>query len=129
MSNSRKLEDLDRLAEMFKALSCPQRLRIFLKLTEFCGPTGRCSPTVEGARRCVGDLGRDLGLAASTVSHHLKELRQAGLMHVERCGQRIECWLSQDAVRLLAQFLADAGNVECCGRHDTAGTGGTDDGK
>ena len=55
--------------------------------------------------RCVGDLGADLGLAPSTVSHHLKELRRAGLMEVERRGQRIECWVSEDTLKLLASFL------------------------
>ena len=74
---------------MLKALSHPQRLRMFLKLEEYCGPTS-CAASAEGMARCVGDLGANLGLAASTVSHHLKELRQAGLIQVERRGKRDE---------------------------------------
>jgi len=97
--------DIDRLADAFRALSNPQRLRILLKLADCCGPRGRCGARDGGMTRCVGDLGADLGLAPSTVSHHLKELRQAGLMEVERRGQRIECWVSEDTLKLLASFL------------------------
>lgn len=57
----------------------------------------------------MGELGADLGLAASTVSHHVKELRLAGLLEMERRGQRIECWINEDAVRLLAEFIGSAG--------------------
>jgi ArsR family transcriptional regulator len=63
---------------------------------------------VEGLRCCVGDLGKDLGLAASTVSHHIKELRNSGLMQVERKGQRIECRMSGDTMKLLTSFFESA---------------------
>jgi len=90
---------------MFKALAHPQRLRIFLKLAACCGP-GSCGElTPQSMRRCVGELGGNLGLAASTVSHHLKALRHAGLMHMERRGQRIECWISRETLELLAAFF------------------------
>lgn len=92
---------------MFKALSNPQRLRIFLKLTKVCSPIGCCDANPEGIRRCVGDLGEDLGLADSTISHHIKELRQAGLLNVQRCGQKVECWISDDALKLLNAFVCD----------------------
>lgn len=88
---------------MFKALSHPLRLRIFLELVSGCGPEGCCSG--EAVRHSVGELGRDLALAPSTVSHHLKELRQAGLMKVERCGQKIECWTGEEALALLGGFF------------------------
>ena len=120
---------------MFKALSNPHRLRIFLELATNCVSGRCCEASVAGMRRCAGDLGADLGLAASTVSHHLKELRRAGLMHVERRGQKIECWISDDTLRLLATFFTDAGaetaGAEAAGADiaaaDTAGAeaGGT----
>jgi ArsR family transcriptional regulator len=99
--------DVEQLAAKFKALSNPQRLRIFLRLATCCLP-GCCASKPASIRRCVGDLGADLDLAASTVSHHLKELRLAGLMHVERHGKNIECWISQDSVRALAAFFGNA---------------------
>ena len=123
MSNYRK-DDTERLAGMLKALSSPQRLHLFMKLTHCCEPEGCCTTTAEGIRQCVGDLARDMDLAASTVSHHLKELRQAGVMNMERCGQRIECWISEDAMRLLAEFFAGAMEAAACSK----ASGKVDDG-
>ena len=97
---------------MFKALSNPQRLKIFIKLAKCCAPVDCCIVDESGAQRCVGDLGGDLGLAASTVSHHIKELRLAGLVNIQRKGQKIECWTSRDILLQLAGFFAeeDEGN-------------------
>jgi ArsR family transcriptional regulator len=84
VSNIRR-HDPDRLAGMFKALSNPQRLRMFVRLAVSCAPRGKRLTAGEPASYCCAtDAGADLGLAASTVSHHLKELRQAGLVQVER---------------------------------------------
>jgi len=115
MSKNRN-EDVERFAEIFKALSCPQRLRIFLRLMQSCVAAGGCGPGHGGMSRCVSSLGGDLGLAASTVSHHLKELRRAGLMQVQRRGQKVECWVSEDTLRLLAAFFCGPGNgAAVCG--------------
>ena len=56
-------------------------------------------------RGCVGDLGRDLGIGASTVSHHIKELYQAGLIQTERRGQHVECWIVPETLEMLAEFF------------------------
>ena len=104
MSNYRSM-DIDRLAAVFKALSNPHRLRIFVELATGCASGRSCEASARGIRRCVGDLGENLDLAASTVSHHLKELRRAGVMSVERRGQRIECWISEETLNALAMFF------------------------
>lgn len=101
--------DIRDLAVLFRALSNAQRLQIFLRLAASCDASCCCDASAAGIRRCVGDLGAGLGLAASTVSHHIKELRRAGLVEVERKGQKIECWVSEEAVRLLAGFFEPAG--------------------
>jgi ArsR family transcriptional regulator len=103
-----RTDEIEQLAKMFKALSNPHRLRIFLSLVSSCSAEVGCQATKEAIRSCVGDLGKDLGLAASTVSHHLKELRQVGLMKVERQGQKVECWISEEKIRELADFFDDA---------------------
>jgi ArsR family transcriptional regulator, arsenate/arsenite/antimonite-responsive transcriptional repressor len=98
-------DEVERLAAAFAALSNPQRLRMFIRLASTC-----CAP--EGAsqgaagRCCASEVGAGLELAASTASHHLKELRQAGLMHVERHGRRIDCWASEETLQRLASFLS-----------------------
>ncbi len=114
-------------AEMFKALSNPHRVAIFQRLVSCCVPGTRCSPGKcssdecgsecssdgccgdctpdECGSECVGDLGKDLGIAPSTVSHHIKELRQAGLIHVERRGQKVECWIEPSTLDSLSGFF------------------------
>lgn len=90
-------------AQMFKALANPHRLRLFLRLADCCD--GVCAGTEAEMRRCVGDLGADLGIAPSTLSHHLKELRRAGLIRMERNGQRVECWTEPGLAAGVAGFL------------------------
>ncbi len=90
---------------MFRALANPHRLGIFLDLASCCRPGEACAPD---ARSCVGELGGDLGLAPSTVSHHLKELRHAGLVHMKRSGQTVECWVEPETLELLSQFFRKA---------------------
>ena len=104
MSNYRKY-DLEKMAGMFKALSNPNRLRIFLRLISCCVP-GTIHSIDEGESTYVGDLGRDLGIVPSTVSHHIKELRRAGLIQMERRGQKIECWVDPEVIKDLAGFFS-----------------------
>lgn len=118
MSNS-KTFDIEQTADRLRALSNPNRLQIFVQLTQSCEPGASCSADEEGMRRCVGELGQDLGLAPSTVSHHIKELRQAGLIRVERRGQNIHCWVDADVIRSLADFFQASSNA-CSGSGEAA---------
>ena len=68
-------------AQIFAALSDPVRLRLF-DLVRRAGSTGICS--------C--DLTEPLGRSQPTVSHHLKVLREAGLVDSRRDGTWI--WYS-----------------------------------
>jgi ArsR family transcriptional regulator len=102
-------KNIQEFAEMFKALSNPNRLKIFLRLVSCC-PSG--TPTSisrnlesEGCA-CVGELGQDLGIVPSTISHHIKELRRAGLIRMERRGQKIECWIDPETIAALQGFFS-----------------------
>jgi ArsR family transcriptional regulator len=103
MSNFRDT-DPAALAEAFKALSNPHRLRIFQQLMQCCTPGTVCSADV-AAKHCVGDLGNGLNIAASTLSHHIKELSRAGLIRMERRGQHVDCWVEPEAVEKLNRFF------------------------
>jgi ArsR family transcriptional regulator len=103
MSNNEK-ENLKRFADIFKALSNPHRLRIFMKLATCCVPGTICE--VEPASSAyVGELAQDLDIVPSTVSHHIKELRQAGLLRMRRQGQKIECWVDPEVYNDLVKFF------------------------
>ena len=103
--------DLERYAEAFKAISNPNRLAIFLHLVSCCPPGTSCSFDEE-KKKCVGDLGRGLNIVQSTISHHIKELRMAGLIHVEKKGRYTECWVDGETVRLLADLLTGRFSIE-----------------
>ena len=81
--------DLGRFADIFKALSNPNRLRILLELARCPEGSDDFSTTPEQMENCQQEFARILGLAPSTVSHHFKELRNAGLVEVTRQGKSI----------------------------------------
>jgi ArsR family transcriptional regulator len=105
MSNHRN-NDLARLAPIFSALGSPHRLSIFTQLASCCAPGTKSAVGSNEVCTCVGELGKRLGIAPSTVSHHVKELRQAGLIRTERQGQTILCWVDPEVIRDLAGFFA-----------------------
>jgi ArsR family transcriptional regulator len=114
-------------AAMFKALGEPTRLRIFEFLRSCCCPVSvddsgdirpASGPTVgEVCCRITGDE-----RITSTISEHLKELRIAGLITVERRGKNMVCGVNEDAVSSLGKYLldnsSDSSNNNCCGDKD-----------
>ncbi|MGH2611207.1 MAG: ArsR/SmtB family transcription factor [Tepidiformaceae bacterium] len=111
MSNPRTIEPL-RLADQFRALGNVHRLEIFLFLASNCAPN--TMTTDDRITACVGDLASLLTIAPSTVSHHLKELRQAGLIRMDRRGQSVECWVDTETVRELASFFQEVCSAPGC---------------
>jgi len=103
MSNYQNI-NLNQLSETFKALSNPNRLQIFLRLLNCCAPGTACSTdAINGF--CVGELGEELTIAPSTLSHHIKELQRAGLINTQRKGQNVECFIDVDTVKLVRKIF------------------------
>jgi ArsR family transcriptional regulator len=75
------------LAKGFSALGDPVRLRVLSMLA--AAPTGEI---------CVCDFVEPLGKTQGTVSHHLRILSEAGLVHGDRRGKWV--WYSLDRFRL-----------------------------
>jgi len=71
---------------------------------ESCCVGGVCC-TSENLALCIDKLAEELGLAKSTVSHHLKELREAGLIAVERSGKFNDFRIEGGALSALAVFI------------------------
>lgn len=101
-----QIDDASKYATMFKALSNPHRLNVFMRLASSCCLEGEVCSSGDQICECVGVLGKDLGIAPSTVSHHLKELHRSGLIEMKRHGQRIECWVDPEVLEALAGFFA-----------------------
>ncbi|MFJ5234416.1 ArsR/SmtB family transcription factor [Kitasatospora sp. NPDC088391] len=85
--------DAARTAAMFKALGDPVRLRLFSKVASH-----------PGGEACVCDI-QDVGVSQPTVSHHLKKLREAGLLSSERRGTWVYYRVEPAALAGLARLL------------------------
>ena len=89
-------EQTSALAEMFRLMGDPSRLRILLS----------CLP----APRAVGDIARATGLPQSLVSHHLRLLRTGHILRAERHGREVHYSVADEHVATtLAAMLAHAG--------------------
>jgi len=80
---------LRRAVSIFKALADENRLALLLMLDHECAQG--CEPKGARAQRTLADAGRRLGITKPTISHHLKQLRQAGLIACTRSGRRVQC--------------------------------------
>lgn len=89
------------LARIFKALSDPTRLAIF-ELVRDC-KAGGC--TEDEAADSLSKIANRFDLALSTVSHHVKELRRAGVIHCEKRGRTLVCWPDPDVLKEVEAFL------------------------
>ena len=95
----------DKLAGIFKALSNPHRLQIYDILTHCCQPGTECN-TGLFSQLCVSELDSQLDIAASTLSHHLKELHNAGLIDMRREGKQVFCSVNTETMKLLSTTFA-----------------------
>lgn len=100
--------DQIRLANYFKALSSPQRLKLFLLIYNWSGDyeleadkKGCCCPGVEKAFTKVCEC---LSLSRSTISHHFKVLESAGLINCVQEGQKRICTINPKAIELIKCF-------------------------
>jgi DNA-binding transcriptional ArsR family regulator len=96
-----KAEEIARYADMMSAMGAEPRLRI-MRLLLSALPGGMV----------VGEIQRELGIAASTLSHHLEKLRVEGLVAMRRERQYLRYTADAGAMRALLSFLYE----ECCAR-------------
>jgi DNA-binding transcriptional ArsR family regulator len=94
------LEDL-LSPQLFKALSDPRRLQLFVRLAG------------EGCACTVGQLADGSGVDLSVVSRHLAVLRDAGVITCEKRGKEVWCTVRSGEVAGILRDLADALDA-CC---------------
>ena len=89
-------------ADRFAALGSEPRLRI-VQLLLTCHPRGMI----------VGQIQAELGIANSTLSHHLEKLKHEELVRVTREGTALRYWANAEAFQQMINFLM----AECCSRN------------
>ncbi|MFF5015366.1 ArsR/SmtB family transcription factor [Streptomyces sp. NPDC001165] len=89
------------LAKIFKALGDPVRLRLLSMIASRAG-----------GEVCVCDLTPAFDLSQPTISHHLKLLRQAGLIDCERRGTWVYYWVLPPTLDRLSAFLTTPQTAE-----------------
>jgi ArsR family transcriptional regulator, arsenate/arsenite/antimonite-responsive transcriptional repressor len=83
-----------RIARMFVALGDPHRQRILLMFER-------------GERLNVGQIVAASTLSRTAVSHHLRVLREAGVLQREKIGKEVYFWPDADAVRTALDAVRD----------------------
>jgi ArsR family transcriptional regulator, arsenate/arsenite/antimonite-responsive transcriptional repressor len=109
-------EDAGQLAGVFKALGDPVRLRLLSLIASHAG-----------GEACVCDLTGEFDVSQPTISHHLKVLREAGLLTSQRRGTWVYYRVEPQALAALAQLLETpaepAGPVDLPAPHQRGGVG------
>ncbi|HSM48782.1 MAG TPA: metalloregulator ArsR/SmtB family transcription factor [Draconibacterium sp.] len=95
-------KELTEIADIFKALSHPARLRILQFLSE--------------TKTCItGDISDELPLGRTTVNQHLKELKDLGLIKGETEGVKVNYCLNETTIRKVESQLSDfLANLKTC---------------
>ncbi len=97
-----RVEDFCAIAEVFKQLGDPTRVRIFWTLCH--------------CEECVIDLAAMLALSSPAVSHHLRQLRSSGLIVSRRAGKEVYYRAAQtEQSQLLHLMLEQVMKITCPG--------------
>jgi len=99
--------DESRVAEAFKALADPTRVKILSLLKakgrSCCELITRGEPGL-----CACDIEEAVGLSQAAVSHHMGLLRRAGLVEAEKRGRWVYYRRNEAAIGRLADVIAKA---------------------
>jgi DNA-binding transcriptional ArsR family regulator len=102
MLKKQNLEQITRYADMFSAMGTESRLRI-MQLLLSAHPDGLV----------VGEIGNELEIPSSTLSHHLEKLKNEDLVKVRREGTFLWYSANIEVLQELLGFLY----AECCTRN------------
>jgi ArsR family transcriptional regulator len=91
-------ESAECFANLFKTLSDPARLRLLSLIASY-----------QPGETCVCDLVNAFSLSQPTISHHLRILREAGLVESQRRGIWVYYRVTDEAAARLSALLEAAG--------------------
>jgi ArsR family transcriptional regulator len=104
-----KKKNIEEMAQYFKALSNPQRLKLFLMVNDWMDES-EVKPKIkscccEGVEKAFTKVCEKISLSRSTISHHFNVLENAGLISCIRDGQKYICNINQKAIRAIKNFV------------------------
>jgi len=101
----------EQLVKIFKALANENRLKLLEAIRNYqtqypCCPEGCGSLEAEGDKICCVDkIGEQFDMAQSTISQHLKELHNAGLLERNKRAQWVYYTINPDVLAELSEYL------------------------
>jgi ArsR family transcriptional regulator len=93
--------ELSQAVKIFKALSCDQRFTLLQLLRKWNGFDSCC----DGILKAFTRASEELKISKSTLSHHFKELENAGLIVCERNGQAMSCCVNEKLLKEVQEYL------------------------
>lgn len=101
MAEKKYCEETEKLARIAKALAHPARIAI----VQFLAKQDSCY---------FGDIHEELPIAKATVSQHLKELKDAGLIQGEIEAPKVKYCIDRENWKLAKTLFKDFFNMELC---------------
>ncbi|MDP4092664.1 MAG: metalloregulator ArsR/SmtB family transcription factor [Bacillota bacterium] len=92
--------DIKKYTKIFKALSNENRLEIYLKIVE------KQEASFDTGDECfINEIAGCFKIGAPTISHHIKELSNAGLIFTEKKGKYLICKVNEGVVDQVSKLL------------------------
>ncbi len=92
-----------KMAHVFRALSSEQRLNLFRMIYYWqkTMPKSECCGVQKAFTRACDCM----DLSRSTISHHLKELQNSGLIICEKKGQTLVCTINHELIKEIKEYF------------------------
>ncbi len=100
--------ELTKITKIFKALSNEKRLQLFKNIYEWQTLEMKPEETLnccDGIQKTFTKACGCMDLSRSTISHHLKELQNSGLITCIREGQTLKCRVNEETLEVIKNFM------------------------
>ena len=107
--------EIERVVSALSALAQETRLKVFRELVKEHSPNASCGGSSDASESpgglAAGELAKRLGVGASSLSFHLKEMQWNGLVNSRKEGRSIIYSANLPAMQGLLAYLLE----DCCG--------------
>jgi len=104
-------KNINNVTKIFKALSDENRIKILLSIYK---KECKCIKYELSCRdeTCIKDLSKSLKITTPTISHHIKELVNAGLITTKKDGRWVYCEINQKTFQKICTFLNNFSTIK-----------------